>query len=266
MLIAFADESQTNEKVPIIAVGGGLGTGLQWCKLSKAWQQALKTEPDVENFHAKDFESPEGRIGKVYENWELTRRNSFNQKLTDAITHNQIAVCTVATVKPSDFNEVIAARKKKLPKALNAFYFCAYKFIEQNMWWANQYFPNQGIIYYFEQGGLHQKGIEMSYNHIKNNEEMKQLFKFAKSPVFAPKDVHLELQIADKLVYEAAKHSSHHFDNAPDAKYSMISPVTGENIWKTRYSPNQWVRGGLEMNVRLYRKHEIEETFDEWNF
>ena len=41
VLIAMIDESQTGEKVPVIAVGGGVGTGKQWAKL---YQIALKRE------------------------------------------------------------------------------------------------------------------------------------------------------------------------------------------------------------------------------
>ena len=142
MLMVFADESKTAEKHPVIAVGGGVGTGLQWTKLSKAWREAKKNEPDVDVFHSVEFETPEGRLGTVYENWDTLRLNRFNAVLIDAICANKVEKSFVFTIRPEDFDQVKASRKKRYPRNVNPYTACAYMLIEQTALWADDYFPN----------------------------------------------------------------------------------------------------------------------------
>jgi hypothetical protein len=81
MLVAYLDESTSfGEKVPVAAVGGIVGTGKQCAQLTKAWRKVLDAE-DVEIFHTSEFETPEGRIGTVYENWDKSKREDFHNSL-----------------------------------------------------------------------------------------------------------------------------------------------------------------------------------------
>ena len=260
MLQAFLDESRTNEKVPVVAVGGGIGSAMQWERLSKAWHKALKTEPSVKRFHAVDFETPEGRKKSVYKDWDETRRKQFNQELTDAIKCNHIGMCTGATVRVEEFEKIRAERKA--PDTYNAYIFCAFMLLQQIALWTMKFHPNELVSYYFEQGGLHETGLKTIYEILKKDEDWRLTLKLNKPFIFAPKNSYTELQIADKLIYEAAKHASHYLDENPPEKHSIISPETGKKIWKTRHSSNEWVLSGLDIHVRFYPRPDIEEFFD----
>ena len=263
MLNAYLDESfSAGEKHPVIAVGGGLGTGLQWKNLLKQWHKVLQTEPTVNVFHTNEFETPEGRSKSVYHAWEYSRLLAFNQGLTAAICQNQIESVEVATVRPEEWDEVVKSRPRPIGKSFNAYTFCAHMLIDSIIYRANQFYPKQMVTYWFEEGGPHQRGIKRAYGEIAHNLEARNEHKFWKAPTFAPKDSQMGLQVADKLVYEGAKHTSHYFDTDPPLKNSEISPLTGERVWSIRYSSREWFASGLYLNVRRYPKEEMVAYFE----
>jgi hypothetical protein len=261
VLQAYVDESRTNEKVPVIAVGGGVGTGLQWTNLGKAWQKALKTEPSVDIFHTCEFETPPGRRGTVYENWPQPRLNSFQNAIIGAIKEGHLEVSMVASIPVSEFDRVKPARRltaKKEGKYGDAYFFCAFMLIEQIAIWAGKtYGRDQRVTYYFEQGGPHQSTLERAYAAIADDEQVKKYYKFWLTPTFGPKDSHPMLQVADKLVYEAAKHASHYFDDDPPEKHSAFRSDERRMIWHDRYPTRELILSGLDVHARWYDAQEL---------
>lgn len=262
MLVAYIDESpQPKERVPVMAVGGAIGTGKQWSTLLKAWRRAIDVE-NIDIFHTRDFETPEGRIGTVYETWDEPRRRKFQQSLIDAVTANPIDRIVAAIVRQSDSEAVANSRPEAAKHGINAYYFCAYMLIEHiARWTAKVYGNDQRVTYYFEQGGPHQPRLERAYAFISEHEASKQHFKFWLTPTFAPKDSHPGLQVADKCVYEACKHAAHYLDESPPLKHSILSPSTGKSVWKPRYPAEQWVLQGVDFHPRMFDVSDIEEFF-----
>lgn len=261
MLQAYIDESRTDEKVPVIAVGGGVGTGLQWTNLGKAWRTALNTEPSVGIFHTCEFETPPGRIGTVYEDWPEPRLKRFHKALIDAIKEGGLGVSAAASIPVSEFDRVKPVRRltaKKEGKHGDAYFFCAFMLIEQIAKWAGEtYGKDHGVTYYFEQGGPHQSKLERAYAAIADDEAVKKHFKFWLTPTFAPKDSHPMLQVADKLVYESAKHASHYFDDDPPEKHSAYRPEERRRMWNDRHPAREMILGGLDLHARWYDAQEL---------
>ena len=262
VLTVYADESRTAEKIPVVGVGGGVGSGLQWKNLLKGWREALATEPDVQIFHTSEFETPEGRIGTVYENWDDPRLMAFQNAMLKAKKENHLGVAMAACVSVEDFNAVATPRRIK--RCGDEYFFCAYHLIHQVAVFAEQYFPRERVTYVFEEGGPHQDRVRKSYEWVaKANNPGLQYFKFWKAPTFAPKDSDPALQIADKLVYEAAKHASHFLDDDPDPKFAVTSRLTGEKVWNDRYPTRELVLSGWDVHSRMYDASDIEAWFQE---
>jgi hypothetical protein len=59
----------------------------------------------------------------------------------------------------------------------------------------------------------------------------------------------LQLQTDGVLVYEAAKHASHYFDDDPPERQSMFKPEEERRIWKDRYPTRELVLSGLDVHT-----------------
>src|SRR5712692_2487636 len=85
MLCCYIDESTAfGEKDPATCVAGYVATGKQWAKFSGAWNYLLR-HYKVEIFHAKEFETEEGRRHSVYKRWSKKKRNEFQNGIIDII-------------------------------------------------------------------------------------------------------------------------------------------------------------------------------------
>ena len=262
MLTAYIDESQTREKVPVVAVGGGVGTGKQWTRLLEAWRKALDTEPRVKIFHTCEFETPEGRLGTVYEKWSKQRRERFHNALIGAIKDNQLEVSMAATLPISEFEKVKPAMRLTRGKYGDAFYFCAFMLIEQIAIYSRRTFGgDHRVTYYFEQGGPHQSRLERAYAEITNDDRVKKRYRMWLAPTFAPKDSQPGLQVADKLLYEAAKHASHFFDDDPPERFSGFHPEEKRKMWHDRYPTKEMILSGLDVHARWYDAKELAEFY-----
>lgn len=262
MLQAYVDESRTNEKVPVIAVGGGVGTGLQWTNLRKAWRKALNTEPSVSIFHCREFETPPSRKGTVYEDWSRSRLNRFHDALIDAIKEGNLEVGMAATIPVTEFDRVRPARRLTAKTEGNygdAYFFCAFMLIEQVAIWAGKmYGRDHRVNYHFEEGGPHQSRLKQAYDAIRDDQEwLKRRYRLGLAPTFAPKDSDPMLQVADKLVYEAAKHASHYFDDDPPEGNSAYRREERRRVWHDRYPTRELILGGLDVHTRWYDAQEL---------
>ncbi|MGB2752441.1 MAG: hypothetical protein WBC19_10330 [Pyrinomonadaceae bacterium] len=266
MFIAFADESEVvTQSVPMVGVGGAIASGKQWERIAKVWRKVLKTEPDVKVFHANEFATPEGRERSVYKDWSLDRCKDFGGKLINTLCKNHVELVSVATVKPSDYAEVVASWPRPIPPIFNAHYFCATWLLIQHKLWLDKFFPDQKITYYFESGGPHQTGMQTAYRDALNKRGVDEFFHFTREPAFVPKDTYLELQVADNLVYEATKRSSHYLDPDPPEKHSVPHPeIENARLWNVRYAADKWQESGMQIDVQWYNKRGIRDSFEMW--
>jgi hypothetical protein len=259
VLTVYADESKSGEKIPVVAVGGALGTGKEWANLLHAWRVAMATEPSVEVFHTSEFETPEGRIGTVYENWSDQRLKDFQNAMLKAKKENVLSMATAATVSVAEFDRVVSQERQR--RFGDIYFFCAFHLIHQVAVYAEKFFPQQRVTYYFEEGGPHQDRLRRSYATIADDDKAKNYFKLWTAPTFAPKDSQPGLQIADKLVYEAAKHASHFLDDNPPEQWAVTSRETGKKIWHDRYPVKELIQSDWDVHYRMYDEPDIEDFY-----
>ena len=277
MLLSYADEStQDHEAIPTSAVSALTATGKNWVGFSSAWFRTLE-EFDVLDkkgrrlFHTNEFETPEGRRGSVYENWDVDKRNRFNRALCDAIAHNGIQV-SAASVIVADYEEVASKIEDfSMPNGRSAsfsrsqafgdrYVFCAFQAMTLAAEEAKAFYPKSTeIAYHFESGGGYQHQIEFVYDIAKRYEG--NYFQFFEKPNFVDKGFAVALQAADKMAYEAAKHVSHMQNPAPPEKHSEIKD--GKRVWKTRFPLEHLVLNGVDVHIRWWRKDDIEAFFTE---
>jgi hypothetical protein len=265
VLTAYMDESATqHEEYPVIAVAGGIGTGLQWARLLEAWREVLASE-DIDVFHTSKFETPGGRKGTVYENWPDPKLRDFNNALLSAIKTNKPELAFVACIPISEFAKVVSPFSSG--RSLNErerYYVCAYLCLEQIAIWAGRLFGKSArITYYFETGGPHEGQMREAYDLIATSDYWSDLLRWWKKPTLAPKDSQPGLQIADKFVYEGAKHASHYLHSDPPEKYALTLP-DGKHVWQTSYPTVELIESGLDVHTRLYEAKDIEKLFTEW--
>ena len=274
-VLAYFDESeQQREALNAACISAVTGTGLQWANVTREWERAL-VDFDVRDdkgrrvFHAKDFETPEGRIGTVYDDWTETKRKDFNRALLDAFVYSGIQAI-VPSVIVSDYAEV----SERLLKARQAVDLSGeYKYFENKYGFlvlfamlfagheAIKYYPKgeQGV-YYFETGGGYQDFVDSIYLTTISDQKLAESFRFASTPLFVPKDFAAALQVADKIAYEVSKHVSHYHDPNPPIKHSEL--VSGSLRWKTRYAMLHLNERGFDIKIPFWRKDELEDFFN----
>lgn len=260
-IVCFDESTSFGETIPVAAVGGAISTGKQWANLLKAWRKVLDSEK-IEIFHTKDFETPEGRLGTIYENWSKERREAFSNAQIDAIIDNPLELFITMGVNLADFKAVLTPERKKVFKKsfANEYFFCAMMCMQNISYWVNEtYGMNQRITYYLEAGGSHEKILAKAYDAMLAQEDVSNLAHLWLKPIFAPKDAQAGLQIADKILYEGVKHSSHYLHPDPPEKYSVV--IDGKKRWDDRYFIKQIVPRGIVPNFRLLSKEQIEGEF-----
>jgi hypothetical protein len=278
MLSYFDESTQEREKLPASCVSALTGTGLQWANFSREWMGILQDpEYDVldnkgrSEFHACDFESPEGRKGTVYENWDDDKRKQFNKALCGAIARSGVQI-SAASVLVAEYEEVASkivpvvidggeiAHVTRTQAFGNKYVFCAYWAMIFASEEARIYHPKSAeIIYNFESGGGYQRQVETIYDIATKAEG--NYFRFSDKPNFLDKGCAVPLQAADKMAYEASKHVSHARDIDPPLKYSVV--IDGKTIWKTRFALEHLVLNGMDINIRHWLKGDIEAFFAE---
>lgn len=272
MLTYFDESTQDHETVPTSAVSALTATGKDWSRFSREWLGILEDkEFDVRDekgrriFHANTFETPEGRAGTVYENWDDDKRKRFNKKLCDAIANNGIQV-SAACVIVADYEEVgskrvwtvnDAGQRVEVERSKlfgDRYAFCAYWAMVHAVDEAKPYYPKSTeMAYYFEGGSTYRHFVGLYYDvaTAKGN-----YFRFFDKPNFVCKDFNAALQAADKMAYEASKHLSHSHHPNPPKKY-----VDESGKWKTRYTLGHLVTNGVDVNIRYWLKEDLEEFF-----
>lgn len=274
IVLAYFDESeQQREALNAACISAVTGTGLQWANVTRAWEKVLE-EYDVRDsegrrvFHAVDFETPEGRIGTVYAEWTDERRKAFHRALLDSFAHSGIQAIAPSVIV-SDYTEV-AERLMKARHALDP--SGQYKYFNNKYCFlalfamlfagheAVKYHPKaEQAAYYFETGGGYQDFVDSLYLTAINDEKLSEAFRFASTPIFAPKDYAAALQVADKIAYEVSKHVSHYHDPNPPIQYSEL--VSGNLRWKTRYAMLHLNERGFDIKIPFWRKDELEDFF-----
>ncbi len=265
MLTAYMDESATpDDEHPMIAVGGGVGTGLQWERLLRAWRSVLDPE-GIEIFHTSEYESPGGREGSIYKTWPDQKLRDFGNALIRAIQDNKPEMAFVACVPVFEFNQVRYPDGTSRHLRLDDRYFlCAYLCLEQiSLWAGNLFGPSSRITYFFETDGPHERQMRDAYKVIAQSDSWSRRLKFWREPTLSPKDGQPGLQIADKFVYEGAKHASHFLVGNPPPQHTLTLP-DGTKVWRTRYPTEQLVLSGLDVHTRMYTAQDIEKVFAEW--
>jgi hypothetical protein len=277
-MLSYFDESESaRETLPAASISALTGTGLQWTKLSRGWLKVLEhPDYDVRDdkgrrvFHTCDFESPEGRLGTVYENWDEEKRKRFHRELCDVIVTSGIQI-SAASVLISDYEQVTAreitavvADGQVVTAPLSRLFsdkyvYCAFFAMLFAADEAQLYYPkNTELSYTFESGGTYQHQVGLLY------EEARKLvgnyFRFFEKPNFVDKGFAVPLQAADKIAYEASKHNSHMRDPNPPLKYAIVKD-DGTHVWKTRYALEHFTVSGMELNLRYWLKEDIEAFF-----
>lgn len=270
VVLAYFDESEQHSEARNAAcISAVTGTGLQWANVTRAWEQVLE-EYDVRDnkgrrvFHAVDCETPEGRIGTVYEDWTEARRKDFNRALLDAFAGSGIQAI-VPSVIVSDYTEVWERLSQSHQEVEFKYFENKYCFLALFAMLlagheAIKYYPKgeQGI-YFFETGGGYKDFVDSLYLTSITDQKLAEGFRFASAPKFVAKDFAAALQVADKIAYEVSKHVSHYHDLKPPIRHSEL--VSGTLRWKTRYAMLHLNKMGFDIKIPFWRKDELEGFF-----
>lgn len=277
---AYFDEShQHSEAMPASAVSAVVGSGLQWAQFTELWLGVLQHYGVTDKkgrhvFHTSEFESPEGRIGTVYEHWSKEKRESFQRDLLHAIRFSGIR-CFAAAVIADEYKEVASKRSVVvLPDETfesdraslfgNKYFFCAYWAMTYAADEAKLYYPKSTrVAYYFEScsgSDKYKQPIDLLYDMaVKDTASQDEYFRFYCTPHFGPKDSAVPLQAADKIAYECAKEVSHICDLNPPERYSEVRE--GRVQWKQRFAALYLNALGAEIHLRYWRKEHLELFF-----
>ena len=84
-LLAYADESGTQEKPRYCSIAGWIGSPRQWRKFDEEWNRVLN-KYDVPGFHATDFFSR----SNPYRRWKIPEMHGFIRELVNALSRRRL--------------------------------------------------------------------------------------------------------------------------------------------------------------------------------
>lgn len=235
MLVCYLDESTAHgEADPATCVAGYVATGKQWHWFAQAWDAMLK-HYRVEIFHAKEFETEEGRNRSVFQKWSLRKRKEFQNEVISIIRDCGLYDVGVA-IPQSVFKAVMTPeRRRKYGKTPDG--LCAIFAMVQagGFAWDNKEIYKQAPSFVYERGDRVKAALEWAHNELSTSTLYRGFYQLSTLRP-APKSKEFpHLQAADYLAFNIAKRASHFVDPNPptDARFETLKD--GRRIRKTRY-------------------------------
>ena len=200
VLIAYLDDSGTQDDGPVFAVGGWVASASQWFILELEWRKILASE-GVTRFRASELENGKGEFA----DWKKDRRIDFQCRLADALGKwSQAGVGRGVPVaefrdilRPGDmFVQGVPGVREFLPLI-----FCLRLCLEWIGWDWPQRPKDEKVSVVFESGT---KGLGAAgdyYDWLMEHSSLGDVFDgFVRRPKWLP-----GLQAADMLAYETYK-------------------------------------------------------------
>ncbi len=185
-LIAYFDESGTDQGSPVVVVAGIVASAKQWSKFDQKWRKLVKAA-GVSAFHMTDFESSYGE----FKGWSSDRKKEFIISLIEVIrAHARIFF--LQGVKKEDFEAVLP----EFPEIEKSPYnFCCELSAIAFDFWAGKSPSRKEYTLVFERGNKFTTEIIAMFKKMKGADSITLMDGKTCTP----------LQAADLLTYEMYK-------------------------------------------------------------
>lgn len=236
MLSCYLDESTAHgEPDPSTCVAGYMATGKQWAKFARAWGRMCE-HYGIEIFHAKEFETEEGRKRSVFKRWSKKKRKELQNDIINVIVGSGL-MDVGAAIPHSAFKAVMTPERiKRFGKDPDG--LCALLAMMSATAWASDQKAvyKQAPSFFCERGARYKTIIEWAHNYLATESKVHQEFFRLSTLTFAPKSKdYPQLQAADFLAFNMSKRCSHILDLNPPADAPLESLADGRKVRRTRY-------------------------------
>ena len=149
MLGAFFDDSGTHRGAPVIAVGGLIGTDVQWDLFDKKWQEILANpvdgKPPLSQFHLSPCRGAEGE----FKSYKPVERDYVTGRFRDVILDVNLVTIAAAVDRVAWDELVFGDIAAEVGGAIE---LCFFKCMEAMIWTIRLRRPGEAIIVGFDQG------------------------------------------------------------------------------------------------------------------
>src|SRR2546421_8901350 len=213
-LTAYFDESGTDGRSPIVAVGGYVSTDDRWDDFQREWEQ-FRDDEGFNVFHTTDLLSLRGAFAKE-KGWDKIRADNVMRR-ADSIIEKYVLFGVVCYTHITNCEEIIPVRDKnsnrKLRKKFEAEYlFSGVQVVIGVSRWARENGYTEPIKYVFEDGANGKGYLMQATECAKRDVISKEKFLIG-SIAFEDKDVVPQLQPADKLIHQSCNALINHVRN-----------------------------------------------------
>jgi hypothetical protein len=241
VLYAYFDESGWHSTASVFTLAGYVGTEVGWQRFALGWRAVLK-EAGVSYFRMSEFES---RIGQ-FKDWSNERRIAFLRQLASVI--EGATVCGVGTsIIRADFKRVIVPELQ--PRSMDDIYREPYIFALHSCMetLVRLVEPQLARI-----GGL---GLRFELNpeiqvpatkHASLLVRLRRWKHVVKSIEYVSPEMHVELQAADFLAYEANKHIENTVVKRDRAERRSFTRLVANKNLDLSYCDRESLQHGLE--------------------
>jgi len=236
MLGAFFDDSGTHADSAVVAIGGLLGTDVQWDVFAEAWEEVL-AKPFPEKSRLRQFHLTACRSGTgEFEDYNLAERDNLTYRFREIILNTGMVTLAAAVNKTAWDQVVVGMIAEHIGNPIE---FCFYKCIELTIRTARFRRPGEKIHFFFDEGTRHD--LDASARFYRSQRDV---FPEIDGFTFAPVSKVVGLQGADMIAMETHQFGKQWIENRE-------SPAVNAHFRK-------FISRELTAGIILDREHIIE--------
>lgn len=228
MFTAYVDESGSDDANPCIGVGGLISDSTKWAGFESRWQSVLLAS-EVKHSHMREFAHSTGEFSK----WKSStkdfepQRRAFLAALCASIT-DSVVYSFGAILTKSHYEQFVPADMRK--DMGSPYTFLGRYCMARVGVWADSNGVDEPVNIVFEQGQP-ETALRLQHGILSAQELARREFRIGQLS-FADKGSVLELQAADIVAYELAKHWNDLASNrSTTLRYPLQQLMTVSHDW-----------------------------------
>lgn len=204
MLTAYLDESGTDGRSPIVAVGGYVSTEELWASFQNEWQSFLDNN-GIENFHATDILALRGNF-TLDKSWNQKRAQSA-LRIVDRIIRKYVLYGAVTYTAIADCEKVFPLKHKngRRDKFSAEYLLSGVQTVNLITAWAEQNGYTEPIKFVFEDGANGRGYLLDATKYAKRGKEPSIRAHLIGGVSLDDKRVVPQLQSADRLIHHTCR-------------------------------------------------------------
>jgi hypothetical protein len=204
-LATYLDESGTDERSDIVAVGGYVSTVELWQDFQNQWNEFLSSN-NIKAFHATDLLALRKEFTEE-KGWSKKRAESA-LRIADKIIEKHVLFGVVAYTNIADCETVLPLKPKngsKRKKFSYEYFLSGSMVVNEVTAWANEIGCKEPVKFVFENGAQGKGYLMKALDFARKDNQARKAQKLVGSVSFDDKKCVPQLHAADRLIHLACK-------------------------------------------------------------